>query len=479
MKVAFIASEAYPFAKTGGLGDVAGTLPKFIAKEGLKVILMLPLYKTIDRQKHGIVKTDISFNITLNGQVYPFTVYKLKDSVKCYFFHNSALFDRDYIYGPPEGGYPDNDIRFGVFSHAVLEFLRKTGFTPDIIHANDWQTSLVPVLLKDKFKYKDIFPDVKTVLTIHNIAYQGIFDKTTMEKLELGWHLFTMEKLEFWDKVNFLKGGIVFSDALTTVSPTYAKEICTPEYGYGLDGVLRTHCHKLYGILNGIDYSIWNPETDPYIYENYSYKDLANKHINKKMFLKEFNLQGEEKPLFIFINRLTYQKGVDLLIESMDKMVYELKNTANFAFLGSGEKKYNEYFKSIENKFPNIFVKIGYDEPLSRKMYAAADFLLMPSIFEPCGLNQMIAMRYGTIVVARKTGGLADTVKDISEPNGYGILFEKPDKFQFENAIDRAIDLYRDSVKFSKLCELVSTLDFSWEASAAKYIRLYESLKFG
>ena len=197
------------------------------------------------------------------------------------------------------------------------------------------------------------------------------------------------------------------------------------------------------------------------------------------MFLKDHGLEGENKPLFIFINRLTYQKGVDILIESMDKMAYQLRDVANFAFLGSGEKKYNDYFESIKGKFPNIFVKIGYDEPLSRKMYAAADFLLMPSIFEPCGLNQMIAMRYGTLVIARKTGGLADTVKDISEPNGYGILFENPDKFQFMHALDRAIDLYRDSVRFSKLCELVSTLDFSWEASAAKYIRLYESLKFG
>ncbi len=477
MKIVYVASEVYPFSKTGGLGDVAGALPKYIAKEGLRVSVITPLYKTVDRKKHNIVKTDISFNVEVNGKIYNFSVYKFKDTVKYYFLYNSYLFDRDYIYGPPEGGYEDNDIRFGVFSYAVLEFLKKTGYMPDILHLNDWHTSLIPVLLK--VKYNKQFSNTKTVLTIHNIAYQGVFDKYSIERLDLGWHLFTMDKLEFWDKVNFLKGGIVYSDVINTVSPTYAREILSPEYGCGLDGVLKVNCHKLYGILNGIDYLEWDPETDIYIYKNYSYTDLSNKYINKKFFLIENKLEDINKPLFVFIGRLTYQKGLDIIIESIEKLAKDFKNLANFAFLGSGEKKYEDYFRGIIDKYKNIFVEIGFNEELSRKMYAAGDFLLMPSMFEPCGLNQMIAMRYGTLVVARRTGGLNDTIKDIKEKNGYGILFDKPESSEFINAITRAINLYKNYKKFTKLQEFVSTLNFSWEASAKKYIRLYEFLRFG
>jgi len=284
-----------------------------------------------------------------------------------------------------------------------------------------------------------------------------------------------MEALEYYDKVNFLKGGIVFSSAITTVSPTYAKEITYPEYGYGLDGALRKYSNKLYGILNGIDYDVWNPETDKHIYENYCTFTIQKKPINKKLFLKEVGLEDKAKPLFIFIGRLAHQKGVDLIIDSIEEMS---KMPANFAILGTGDKEYNDFFKSIEGKYENIFVKVDYNEALSRKMYAAADFLLMPSLFEPCGLNQMIAMRYGTLVIARETGGLKDTVKDISQPDGYGILFKNPTKEEFLNALYRAAELYNNKKLFKNLQKKVMEIDFSIDNTARKYIKLYERLKY-
>ncbi len=471
MKVVFASSEIYPFAKTGGLADIAGALPGKIASQGVKVFGFMPLYKTVDINKHEIIKIDASVDVSLNNRVYTFEVYKKIDDATFFFLKNDELFGRDYLYGPPEGDYPDNDIRFGAFSYAVMEFIKRENLNPDLIHVNDWQTALIPVLNYHKYNNHH----VRTVITIHNLAYQGIFDKFAIERLNLGWDLFHIEALEYYDKVNFLKGGIVFSSAVTTVSPTYAKEITYPEYGYGLDGVLRKYSNKLYGILNGIDYDVWNPETDKYIYENYCVFTIQKKSINKKLFLKEVGLKDETKPLYIFIGRLAHQKGVDLIRDSIEEMS---KMPVNFAILGTGDKEYNDFFKSIEGKYENIFVKVDYNEALSRKMYAAADFLLMPSLFEPCGLNQMIAMRYGTLVIARETGGLKDTVKDISQPDGYGILFKNPTKEEFLNALYRAVELYNNKKLFENLQKKVMEIDFSIDNTARKYIKLYESLKY-
>lgn len=471
MKVVFVSSEIYPFAKTGGLADISGALPLKLAKEGIRTIAFMPLYKTVDIDKHGLKKTDINIDLHLNGKVYTFEVLKKTDSVSFFFIKNDELFGRDYLYGPPEGDYPDNDIRFGAFSYAVMEFIKRENINPDIIHVNDWQSTLIPVLNYDKYNLHH----VKTILTIHNLAYQGIFDKFTVERLNLGWHLFHMEALEFYDKLNFLKGGIVFSSAITTVSPNYAKEICTPEYGHGLDGVLKKYSNKLFGIINGIDYNVWNPETDKHIYENFCSYTLSKKSLNKKLFLKETGLD-EKKPLFIFVGRFAQQKGIDIIKESLENLS---KMPLNLVILGSGDKYYNDFFNSVKDKYENIYIKVGYDEPFSRKMYAAADFLLMPSLFEPCGLNQMIAMRYGTLVIARSTGGLKDTVKDISQEGGYGILFDNSSKEDFLNAINRGLDLYRNKEIFSSLQQKVMDIDFSIENTARKYIKLYESLKYG
>ncbi len=473
MKIAYVASEAYPFIKTGGIADVVGSLPKFIAKEGIKIIVCIPLYKKIDIKKHGIVETDISISVNIAGKQYEYKVYKYKNNVKFYFFYNKDFFGREGIYGTESGEYEDNYLRFGTFSYAVLEFFKKTNFIPDIIHINSWQPALIPIL---KEKYGEFFKNTKTIQTVHNIAYQGVFPKKVIDELGLDRKLLSSEFLEHKGKVNFLKGGIILSDAVTTVSPTYLKEICTPEYGFGLDAVLRENCHKLFGILNGIDYSIWNPEKDPYIYQNYSYKEMEKKRKNKEEFLKETGLKGKEKPLLVFIGKFKEEHGVDILIDSLRI----LKNLdANFAILGHGNRKFNRFFEELKGQFENIYIKVAFDEPFSRKMYAAADFLIKPSLYEPCGLSQMIAMRYGTVVIARKTGGLADTIRDISEEGGYGILFDKPKTDELVFAIERSLNIYRAKEKFENLSKYVSTLDFSWDASAAKYIRLYESLKFG
>ncbi|WP_456454814.1 glycogen synthase GlgA [Thermovibrio sp.] len=470
MRILFCSSEVYPFAKTGGLADVSYSLPKALSQLGVEVQEVMPLYKCVDRQKFKLKFTGKRIEVNLGGKVYEFRVWELKDSVHYYFLENDTFYNREYLYGTPEGDYPDNDLRFGGFCWAVARLIKEKFFKVDIVHTNDWQTSLIPVISKKKLSL-----NVKNLQTIHNLAYQGVFPKETIERLNLGWELFHMEALEFWGKVNFLKGGIVFSDAVNTVSPTYAKEIMTPEFGFGLDGVLRKYSYKLFGILNGIDYDVWNPEIDPFIYANYSDTNIERKEINKEKLLREVGL-NVNKPLFIFIGRFAKQKGIDLI----ESAIEELKRMdANFLILGFGDERYNEFFRSINHKAKNIRAKVEFNEELSHKMYAAGDFLLMPSLFEPCGLNQMIAMRYGTLVVGRKTGGIADTVKDIKEEGGYGILFEEFSPSAFINGVKRALELYKHMGKFKNLQKKVMNIDFSWSRSATQYLRLYENLLEG
>ncbi|NIA11788.1 MAG: glycosyltransferase [Nitrospiraceae bacterium] len=469
MRVFFVSSEIYPFAKTGGLADVSYALPKALSEFGVSVCSVMPLYRCIDVKKHKIASTGKRVKVEIGAGTFEFEVYKVQNSVTNYFLKNDYLFGREYLYGMPKGDYRDNDIRFGAFCWAVSKLIKEGFFKPDIVHVNDWQTSLIPVILKKRLNL-----NIKTLLTIHNLAYQGVFSRESIDRLSLGWELFHMEALEFWGKVNFLKGGIVFSDAVNTVSPTYAREITTPQFGFGLDGVLRKYSYKLFGIINGTDYDVWNPETDPYIYVNYTESSIENKELNKKRFIEERGLKGEEFPLFSFIGRLAKQKGVDLILDSFNELS---KVRANFAMLGTGDKYYNEAFMSAKERYPNIFIDVTYDESMSRKMYASSDFLLIPSLYEPCGLNQMIAMAYGTIVLARETGGLVDTVRDVEEPDGYGFLFERFKKEDFLKTIDRAVKFFTESRgSLIGLKRFVMGMDFSWNSSAFKYLRLYENL---
>jgi len=464
MQVLFLASEIFPYAKTGGLADVAYSLPRALGALGVKVLRAMPLYRRVPRE--GLVPLEKSLRVRLNGRPYTFRLFRRGDH---FFFEQPELYDRPYIYGPPGGSYPDNDLRFGGFCWAVAEALGAGLLSADLIHANDWQTALYPVLHREIYR----FPQ-PVLFTIHNLAFQGLFEKESLVRLELPWSLYHMEALEYWGKINLLKGAIVFSDAVTTVSRTYAREILTYEYAYGLEGVLYKHRHKLHGILNGIDYQLWNPETDPHIYENYSLRDPSGKEANKQAMLEELGVAAffAEKPLFCFINRLSHQKGVEILLAALPDLS---RLNAFFIFLGEGE--YGPRFYRLDRRYPNMFAQIVFDEAWSRKVYAAADYILVPSVFEPCGITQLIAMRYGTLVVARRTGGLADTLVDVSYPGGYGFLFPDPTREDLLCGVKRAAELYNTHPQlFQKLRQRVMRLDFSWERSARAYLRLYRQL---
>jgi starch synthase len=475
MTVLFCTSEMYPYAKSGGLGDVAQSLPEALRKKE-KVYTLLPLYKTIDRDKFEIEYAGLTFEYWLRGIPHQFDIFVNKNNKYELFVYNPVLCDRDGLYNDDNGDFGDNALRFGLFSYACLEVMIRMKLKIDAIHVNDWQTSLIPLLVKTRYELP-----IKTVLTIHNLAYQGIFSKDAMYDLELDWEqVFKPEALEYHDQVNFLKAGIFYSDYVTTVSPTYAKEIQTPLFGNDLDDVLRANSHKLLGILNGVSYETFNPKHDDMIYKNFTLETYKDKKENKKKLLKEVGFTEVDKPLFIFIGRFTHQKGVDLLIESLNF----LKDfEANVIILGSGEEHYNTIFNNISVSYPNVYIKVGYNEAFSRKLYAGADFLIMPSMFEPCGLNQMICMKYGTLPIVAKTGGLKDSVVDFTDVDydnlkeyiGVGITYEEHNIFWFMHAIAKALSLYGNHKKFEKTSKHNMKVDNSWKHSAKEYIELYNS----
>ena len=465
MRVLFLSSEIFPYAKTGGLGDVAYSLPRALEALGVEVLRAMPLYHSLYGQ--GFEDTGKEVTVRLNGRPYTFRIFRQD---RHYFFHQPELYDRPYLYGPPGRAYPDNDLRFGGFCWAVAQAVKEGFFDVDLVHANDWQTALYPVLHHEIFR----FPQ-KVVFTIHNLAFQGMFEKETLERLELPWSLYHIEALEFWGKINLMKGGIIFSDAVTTVSRTYAREILTYEYAYGLEGVLYHHRHKLVGILNGIDYELWNPAQDPHLYVRYSVEDPAPKEENKQAMLRELGVAEffAEKPLFCFINRFSQQKGVEILLSALERLS---RINGFFIFLGEGE--YAPLFENIDRRYPNMYARIIFNEGWSHKVYAASDFILVPSLFEPCGITQLIAMRYGTLVVARKTGGLADTLLDVSYPGGYGFLFPDPTPEDLLCGVKRAAELFQYPRYFMRLRRKVMKLDFSWNRSAREYLKLYRQLLF-
>ncbi len=476
MNILFCTSEMYPYAKSGGLGDVAQSLPEALRKSE-KVYTVLPLYQTIDRDKYNIVYDNLSFDYYLNGVRHQLDVYVNKKNKYELFIYNPVLCDRQGLYFDDNGDFGDNALRFGLFSYACIELMFKKELKIDVIHVNDWQTALIPMIMKTRFASLGI----KTVLTIHNLAYQGVFPKSVMDELQLDWDgCFKPEGLEYFDHVNFLKAGIFYSDHVTTVSPTYASEIQTPLFGNNLDETLRINSYKLQGILNGVSYEVFNPKTDDMIYKNYGIKDHEDKAINKKKLLKEIGFVESDKPLFVFIGRFTHQKGVDLLIESLNQF---RDFEANMIILGSGEDNYNTIFNNISVCYPNVYIKVGYDESFARKMYAAADFLLMPSQFEPCGLNQMICMKYGALPIVAKTGGLNDTVVDFTDVDydnlkdyiGIGVTYVEHNSFWFMHAIAKALSLYGNHKKFVKTSKHNMKVDNSWKHSAQEYIGLYKS----
>ncbi|MCP3103604.1 glycogen synthase GlgA [Myxococcus sp. K15C18031901] len=477
MKILFISSEVAPFSKTGGLGDVAGALPAALAALGHDVKVVTPRYRDVrDTGRLSPTGHSLQLRFPFGEQGGPILSARLSEKLEVLFLENAAFYgDRPGLYGDAFGEFGDNARRFAYLSVGALQAAQRLGFIPDIVHANDWQTGLVPVALRRGFQ-STALSRAKSVFTIHNLAYQGHFSKHVMAELGLPWDLFTADGgLEFYDTVNLLKGGLVFSDAITTVSPTYAREIQTPEQGYGLDGLLRHRAHRLTGILNGIDTQEWNPVTDPHLPARYSARELDGKDRCKRELLSRFGLAWSDAPVFGIVSRLAWQKGVDLLLEALP---VALQADIRFVAVGSGEAPLEEGLRALQARFPKqVSVHLGFDTALSHLVEAGADFFLMPSRYEPCGLNQMYSLRYGTVPVVRATGGLVDTVE--GGLGGNGILFEAFHKAALVAAFRRALALYADPPRLTEFRRRGMDKDFSWDASASRYVALYQSLVGG
>ncbi len=466
MKVAFCSSEVVPFANTGGLGDVCGALPLALEKLGIEVIILMPHYRDVKRFAGSLKKIDEEISTVTIGQ-----------DVQVYFIRNDAFFDREGMYGNKSGDYPDNLERFEFFCFKSLELLKKLKLRVDVVHCHDWQTCLIPAYLK--FLYTDdlFFKNVKSVLTIHNMAYQGVFTKEEFSKLKFDKKVFTSEGFEFYDQINLLKGGIVFSDMVTTVSETYAREIQAPELGCGLEGFLKKRKIPVQGILNGLDYERWNPAQDSYLTKTYSSENLEDKLLNKNQLQQDLNLPKKKNvPLFGFVGRLSHQKGLDLLFKVMDKL---MKLDLQMVFLGIGEEKYHQFLEGASHRYlEKIAALLGFDEAMAHRIYAGCDIFLMPSLYEPCGLSQMISLRYGAIPLVHKTGGLADTIVDFTSKDGRGngFVFEEYSEHGLMGAIQEALKVFHNRPAFLELVKKSLTHNFSWEKSAGEYKRMYEDI---
>lgn len=474
MKILFAASEVAPFAKTGGLADVAGSLPRALAGLGHDVRVVLPRYRSVDRERFGL-RHVASFSVPLATWKERCDVFeaRLGANVPAYFINKDVYFDRPGLYGTMHGDYRDNAERFIFFSRTVPELCRALDFSPDIIHGNDWQTGLLPLYLNAFYRGGGPLDRTRTVFTIHNLGYQGLFWHWDMKLTGLGWDVFTPEGLEFWGGMNFLKAGIVYSDVVTTVSKTYGREIRTPEYGHGLDGVLRNRSADLYGIVNGIDYDEWDPSRDPAIPKAYSAARLSGKKVCRTALRRELGLPNAEDPVIGMVTRLTDQKGLDILIEAAPAL---LALGVQLVILGTGDSHYHEALEDLGRRHNRqVRALLKYDESLARRIYAGTDLFLMPSRYEPCGLGQMHALRYGSVPVVRRTGGLADTVMNYSPRTGRGtgFQFSEYSPAALVDAVRRARKVFRNGTAWASIMRQGMKLDFSWTRSAREYVKVY------
>jgi starch synthase len=478
LKVLMAFSEVAPFAKTGGLADVAGALPSALRELGCDVRVVMPFYNRFIEKIADKKLSVENLSVPWGNQVLAADIYDLRldNGVVVYFIQRDEFFDRSYLYGTPKGDYFDNFQRFTYFSRAILALCPEIQFKPDIVHAHDWQSGLVPAYLKHLYGSDEYWSETASVFTIHNIAYQGRFAPELFPLTGLPAHFFSLDGMEFWGGINFMKAAIVCADVITTVSPRYAEEIQTREYGQGLEGVLQTNRSRLHGILNGADYGAWNPETDPYIAANYSGQNLGGKSICKLDLLRELQLPEKlmNRPLLGAISRLADQKGFDLLTAVFDKLIAQ---DIGFVILGVGDDKYHRVLTDLAERYPEkVSVQLKFDEPLAHKIEAGADIFVMPSRYEPCGLNQIYSLRYGTVPIVRATGGLYDTIKSFNPAGGEGVGFTfdtyEPDSFW--RACLEAINLFNQPETWRRIMENGMAKDFSWKLSALKYFELYE-----
>ena len=477
MNILMTSSEMAPYAQTGGLGDVVGSLPLALAELGVKTSVILPLYRQINREKYGLKPFGKSRRVSFADKTETYRLFKAQsDHVTAYFVEKAPYYDRDEIYGTPEGDYPDNAERFIFFSRVAVEFARRMRPRPEILHCHDWQTGLVPVYLGSLYRDDPGLKNTASVFTIHNMGYQGIFPAEKMKLTGLDRSFFTPEVLEFHGRMNLLKGAIVYADALNTVSKKYAEEIQSEELGFGLESVIRKNSDKLFGILNGVDYTNWDPETDPYLPANYCPGDLSGKALCKKALQSELKLPvGAEIPLIGMVTRLAEQKGIDLVVEGIEQL---MKFNFQLAVLGVGTGQYHETLRKLARRWPDrLACVIRYDIRLSHLIEAGSDLFLMPSRYEPCGLNQIFSLKYGTVPVVRATGGLDDTVVDVREypDKGNGFKFREYNSAALVATVKEAVNYYRSNKSgWKRLMANGFAADFSWKISARQYLDLYQ-----
>lgn len=475
MHIVFAASECVPWAKTGGLADVVGALPPVLAAKGHRVTTFVPYYRQVARQLPDLP-------VVIESITIPFTTYQryvrvlnggVQDGVQVYFLDCPEMFDRESLYSTPSGDYLDNWERFGLFSRAVIEASKILG-VPDVFHAHDWQAALVPIYLRSLYFFDPVLRKVPSVFTIHNAGYQGWFPADTMPRLMLPWDMFTFDKLEMYDQVNLLKGALVYSDALTTVSRAYAQEIQTPEFGNGLDDVFRRRSADLFGILNGVDYDEWDPAKDKYIAAHYTADNLKGKKECRRDLLHAFGLDNVDDSTAVLgiVSRFATQKGFDLLAGIMQELV---RDDIVLLALGTGEEYYERLLGELALKYPDkVRVQIRYDNTMAHKIEAGSDIFLMPSRYEPSGLNQMYSLRYGTVPVVRATGGLEDTVTELHEGQGNGFKFHGYSQWDFLDAIRRAVATFANKPQWEAMMRRGMEQDFSWNTPAEEYIKVYE-----
>lgn len=474
LKILFATSEAVPFVKTGGLADVAGSLPKSLLKLGADIRVIMPKFKSIPAKFSDKMEFLGSTYIDIGWRHQYCGVFKLvNEGVTFYFIDNKYYFDRDGYYG-----YPDEAEQYVFLNKAILEAIPIIDFKPDIIHSNDWQTSLIPVYLDANYKRNELYKGIRTAFTIHNLKYQGAFPKSVLTDLMgLGWEYFTPDKIEFFDQVNFMKAGLVYSNAITTVSKTYSEEIKYDFYGENLAEVVRSRSADLYGILNGIDYEENDPATDKRLFANYDAANIEGKFVNKKMLQQTLGLpECADVPVIGIISRLVDQKGFDLIAYVLKEI---LEEDIQLVILGTGEQKYEEMFKHAALTYPKkVSSNIKYDATLAQRIYAGCDMFLMPSLFEPCGLSQLFSLRYGTIPIVRETGGLQDTIQPFNEyiGEGNGFSFHNYNAHDMLYTIRRAITFYYNTKIWHTLIRRGMSQDFSWNKSAKEYMDLYLKL---